>query len=169
VRREPTHASADYDAVSEATVEKHCLERYLALEFPSRSPAERKEIFDSKTDADRRVLCTLWQPVYRSARVSSQSSTPCCGMDSSTCRATRCCGDCGLSIVGYSHEHCRQCYDLMKCQRCEQIKERGFGMKFEETKACFENLKARRVHNGRCLRTPSTIVTAGYDQGAARG
>ena len=49
----------------------------------------------------------------------------------------------------------------MKCQRCEQIKERGFGTNYEETKACYENLKARRVHKGRCLRTPATIVTAG--------
>ena len=170
MRREPPHASADYDAVSEDMVEKHCLERYLALEEPAATPVERKQIFEKLSTAQRRALCTLWQPVHRSARISSQSSGACCGMDSSTCHAWRCCGDCGLSKVGYSHEHCGQCHDLMKCQRCEQINnQRGFGLEFPETKACYENLKAKRVHNGACLREPVSIVTAGYGAGAARG
>ena len=170
--REPTHASADYDAVSEAVVKKHCLERYVALAFPELGPDQRKEAFDKMTDANRRELCTAWQPVYRSARVSSQSSTPCCGMDSSTCRASRCCGDCGLPVVGYSHQHCSPCHDLMKCQRCEQMKQKGFERKFEPTKAYYENLKAKRVHDGKVMRTPSfekSIDVSGYAQGAARG
>ena len=55
-------------------------------------------------------------------------------------------------------------------QRCEQINnQRGFGLEFPETKACYENLKAKRVHNGACLREPVSIVTAGYGAGAARG
>jgi len=60
----------------------------------------------------------------------------------------------------------------MKCQRCEQMKQKGFERKFEPTKAYYENLKAKRVHDGKVMRTPSfekSIDVSGYAQGAARG
>jgi hypothetical protein len=165
-------APADYDDVSEATVEKHCLERYLRLQYPSKEPAQREEKFKKMSDAHRRTICKMWQPVYRSARCSTASSMP-CGMDSSTCRASRCCGDCGLSRVGYSHHACAgdERDDLMKCQRCEQIKQKGFEMDYDTTKKAYESLQSRRKDaDGNALRTPrAAAVPTGYEQGAARG
>jgi hypothetical protein len=122
------------------------------------------------TDAQRRAHCALWQATYRSPRLANLSSTG-CGMDSSTCRATRCCGDCKLSLVGYSHHACQSLPDIMKCERCDQIREGTYGREFEPLSERYERLFARRKDaDGKPLRAPARNFCAnGYGEGAARG
>ena len=168
-REPPPRAAADYEALPAATVEQHLLERYLPFMYPHRGPEARKKNLEAMTDAHRRAHCAVWQPTYRSVRLANLPSTG-CGMDSSTCRATRCCGDCKLSLVGYSHHDCQSLPDIMKCERCDQIREGTFGMQFDALALRYRRLLAlRKDAEGNDLRTPAqSFCAAGYPQGAAK-
>ena len=166
----PRLSSADYDdsaTVSDAMVKKHLTERYMRLRAPNSDAARREEQINSMTMENARRVCTVLQAVDRSARNAQASREP-CGMNCSACRATRCCGACGLSKVGYLHDDCAAMPDIMKCIRCEQMKEGSFERDFEKIDEKYRYLQSRRrLPNGKQLRAPLFQHNIpGYDSGA---
>ena len=147
---------------------QHMLERYMPLKRPDAGPTQRKELVQNQDPEFRRWICQTFQVVDRSARNLPAPSEP-CGMNCSTCRATRCCGACGLSKVGYLHTDCAVKPDIMKCNRCEQMKEGSFGRDFHHLSEKYEYLRSRRrLPDGTQLRAPAiTYQASGYAQGVA--
>ena len=170
VSRARAASSADYKdeaAVSDATVDKHLRERYLPFSLHSKGPAQREEHLNNLTPGEKRKWCELLQPVHRSARNLEASRTP-CGMDCSSCRATRCCGMCGLSKVGYLHDDCDDVPDIMKCQRCEQMTEGLFRTDVDELSKKYKYLLSRRtMGDGSELRQPHMQRVMGYMDNAS--